>query len=133
MGFAVDCVRHHFGFVVDHAEHNLIEGVWAIQIVDGHAVLLADSVCTVFRLIHDGWCPGQLGKNHSGGSGESDTLRAGGDAQNSNFDVFVTLKLVDSCMSLLGRNPTVNLDMLNFLLGEVLRIFTYHFPMVTKE
>jgi len=58
-------VGRHQRLLVQEIKDQIVEGCSSMQIVDVHAVLLADSMGTVFSLVHDRRGPGQLCKDHA--------------------------------------------------------------------
>lgn len=58
-------IGRHQRLLVQEIKDQIIEGCSSVQIVDVHTVFLADSMSTVFSLVHDGRGPGQLCKDHA--------------------------------------------------------------------
>ena len=50
---AVECIIYNHGLFVYHSEHQVVQRVRTVKIIDIDAVLLAYSVGTVFCLSHD--------------------------------------------------------------------------------
>mmetsp|Transcript_19829 Transcript_19829/g.55138 ORF Transcript_19829/g.55138 Transcript_19829/m.55138 type:complete len:266 (+) Transcript_19829:90-887(+) len=110
---AIQCLPDIVKLVLDGLPNDVVDGVAGVEVVDGHAVGLADSVCSVLRLHKVPRRPGELRHHHQARSRKSQSLAGSPQAQHS---CLVTAVLLESChkpLSLVGCRLPINANELH--------------------
>jgi hypothetical protein len=88
--------------------HEIISSALAHYVLHVHAAALPNSVRTILRLQHDAWSPMQLCKHDGCGSSERDPGAHGRDAQESDSDAVLLLKVIDHLRALAGIRASID-------------------------
>lgn len=113
--YAIQSIWDNLAFIGENLKNEIINRVFSIKVVNVHTVLLTDSVGSIFSLVHDRRCPSHFSENNCGGSCQGETLGASLNTQDGNADAIVSLEHLDSFMSLVDINRTINFDKSYFL------------------